>query len=135
MLQRPRKPLPPHVRPLLAECWPMWELLRRHALRPLSAAVPRGLPAAAAGHPAQGEGSKVGGGGSEAGASQTAAQQVQQAQQAQQAQHGTHAYAADPRNDDILIGIRDGVTGERSLAVCVPCLAGMGGTLQQASII
>lgn len=103
VLQRPRKPLPPHLRPLLAECWPMWELLRSHALGPLSGAVPRGVPLAAlpGAHAAAAEG----GGGASAGPAD------QPPHQAQQAKHGTHSYSPDPRNDDILIGIREGVTG------------------------
>lgn len=31
------------------------------------------------------------------------------------AKSGTHAYKQDPRNEDILIGIRDGVTGRFDL--------------------
>ena len=103
-VQRPRRqqPLPPHLRPLLQECWPLWELLRKHVLRPLppsGAAVPRPLHSAPA--PATAEGAAQGGG--SLGAS------------AQHAKHGgTHAYMPNARNDDILIGMRDGVTGWRA---------------------
>jgi branched-chain amino acid aminotransferase len=83
------EPLPDALKPLLGECWPAFELLRRHALRtgPLATAPPppRDLgPADAAAPPP--------------------------------AARGTHAYVADPRNADVLVGIRDGVTGDFDLA-------------------
>jgi hypothetical protein len=38
------EPLPEHLKPLLGECYPTWEYLRRHAVQPLAAAaVPRPL--------------------------------------------------------------------------------------------
>eukprot|EP00887_Chlorella_sp_A99_P000443 scaffold17.g443.t1 len=83
--ERQPRPLPPHLRPLLEECRPLWEALRRRALRPL---------------PPDGGG---GGEGPPGGPIR------------QQKQHGTHAYAADPRNADILVGMRDGVTGRFDL--------------------
>ncbi|GAB4823619.1 hypothetical protein N2152v2_010665 [Parachlorella kessleri] len=134
-VQRPRGPLPPHLRPLLEECWPLWEILRRHALRPQSAGVSRVphppppplLAAAAEAKPA---------GAAAVGATTAAAlanlpslvdedrgQQTGQEQQGaagaaveqEEKSHGTHSYAPDPRNEDILIGMRDGVTGTFSL--------------------
>ncbi|KAL4521258.1 hypothetical protein Ndes2437A_g05190 [Nannochloris sp. 'desiccata'] len=63
----------PSLRPLLEECRPIYEFLRRKALRPshnisLSSSHVSSLPSST----------------------------------------GTHAHAADPRNENILIGIRDG---------------------------
>lgn len=31
-----KEPMPERLRPLLGECWPMFELLRRHAITPLA---------------------------------------------------------------------------------------------------
>lgn len=37
-----KEPLPDKLKPLLGECWPAFELLRKHALRPLPAdQIPR----------------------------------------------------------------------------------------------
>lgn len=102
----------------------MYELLRRRALRPLPAAVPRPLLP------------PVGGADPAGSAAQDVQQQQQQsgeqeqqgsAQQQQGRKGGTHQYTEDPRNADILIGMRDGVTGgrlvlERLSRGCEGCL-------------
>lgn len=87
----PREPLPAALRPLLEECRPLYEMLRRRALRPgaelpLPHALPEQHDAAPATTPI---------------AAGTAG--------------GTHAHAYDPRNADVLVGIRDGVTGAYDL--------------------
>ena len=91
-----RRQLPSHLKPLLEECRPLWEMLRRRALRP----APR---------PAGSSSSSAAGGGAEGGDGE---QQRQQQQQKKKNEHGTHAYKIDPRNADVLVGMRDGVTGE-----------------------
>lgn len=87
-----RGSLPPHLAPLLEECRPLYALLRRHALKPLPSAVPR--PPGAV---------------DDAGGA---------ALQRQKQRSGTHVYVDDPRNADILIGMRDGMTGGRSGWCC-----------------
>lgn len=72
-------------------------MLQRRALRPLRTDVPRPIPPAGDG-----------------GEQQYAPQQAQQQRDVVQ-KGGTHSYAPDPRNADILIGMRDGVTGDFSL--------------------
>jgi branched-chain amino acid aminotransferase len=100
-------PLPDALKPLLGECWPMFEALRAMALRPLdswaagaagggapppplspgaaaaASTVPRPLLPAA---PAAGAG----------------------AHRRHQQHASTHDFASDPRNADVLVGIRDG---------------------------
>lgn len=79
----------------------MFDLLRRHAIAPVRPEDPsRGLPAPDAIPPCGG----VGTGGRE--------EKV-----------GSHCYASDPRNADIYIGIRDGVSGTLSLAHHACCLS------------
>jgi hypothetical protein len=40
-----KEPLPDRLKPLLGECWPAYEMLRQHALRPMPAdSVPRCVP-------------------------------------------------------------------------------------------
>ncbi|KAF6259665.1 branched chain amino acid aminotransferase [Scenedesmus sp. NREL 46B-D3] len=47
VLRDVKEPLPDRLKPLLGECWPAYEMLRRHALRPLPAdSVPRHINAA-----------------------------------------------------------------------------------------
>jgi branched-chain amino acid aminotransferase len=103
--QPPPKQLPDHLKPLLEECRPLYALLRRHALKPLcdaATAVPRPLGSGEA--DSSGHGGKPGqaaaaGGGASSGAG------------GEKQHSGTHAYLDDPRNADILVGMRDGVTG------------------------
>ena len=118
------RPLPEHLQPLLEECRPLYALLRRHALRPLGSAVPRPLGSAEdaeqqvqqqaqqgqqqtqQGQQADGGSSGGGGGG-------------QNTAQPQAMQCGSLAYLEDPRNEDVLVGMRDGVTGERHVMLCI----------------
>jgi hypothetical protein len=103
-----RGPLPAHLAPLLEECRPLYALLRRHALKPLPAAVPRPLDGGDA------DALAVAGGGSSS--------------EPQQKQHsGTHAYHSDPRNADILIGMRDGFTGAAAPCCHTTLWAGLHG--------
>lgn len=86
--------LPVELRPLLEECRAMFDLLRRHAIAPVRPEDPsRGLPAPD-GIPPYG-GVDTGG---------------------REEKVGSHCYASDPRNADIYIGIRDGVSGTLTLA-------------------
>lgn len=121
---RRERPLPEHLQPLLEECRPLYALLRRHALRPLGSAGPRPLGSAED---------------AEQQVQKEAQQRQQQAQQGQQAdsgssggvsggqntaqpqamQCGSLAYLEDPRNEDVLVGMRDGVTGERHVMLCI----------------
>lgn len=80
--------LPQRLRPLLAECWPLWDFLRQHAMKPLDTSVPAGLsvPGVAAGE----KGEKA----------------VEKSEKS-----GTHVYKQDARNADVLVGMRDGVRG------------------------
>ncbi|KAL4439885.1 hypothetical protein ABPG75_002886 [Micractinium tetrahymenae] len=105
--RRPPRPLPDHLKPLLEECRPLYALLQRRALRPLRADVPRPLGPA---------------GGTESSEQAQVEQQPPPPQQQQQEQQpggvkkgGTHSYIPDARNADIVIGMRDGVTGDFSL--------------------
>lgn len=135
-------PLPDRLKPLLGECYPIYQILKRLATRPGAPPPPRpmlspsptlpsaasatadclptapsdgGLAAGVASAAAAVEalaladgvattaGPAGAGGGGEAGKA------------AGSCKGGTHAYVPDPRNADILIGIRDGVTGEFEL--------------------
>jgi hypothetical protein len=79
-----KAPLPAHLRALLEDCRPLYEALRRRALRP-APQPPSPPPPSPSPAPAPSPGG------------------------------GTHAYAPDPRNADVLIGIRDGVSGRYDL--------------------
>ncbi|KAG2488877.1 hypothetical protein HYH03_012672 [Edaphochlamys debaryana] len=109
-----REPLPPHLRPLLSECYPLYEVLSRMALRPLAdtsrpeGAVPRPLPPA-------GTGPEAGTGTGTEGAAAEQASAGQGHEQKKKGKTGTHVYVDDPRNADVAIGIRDGVTGRFDL--------------------
>ncbi len=103
-----KEPLPDRLKPLLAECWPCFELLRTKALRPAAAdAVARPLvtrtPSTGAG---DGRASAPGDAGAAAGA---AAAPKGSGGGGGGVAGGTHAHAADPRNANVLVGIRDGV--------------------------
>lgn len=129
--QQPRTPLPDRLKPLLEECRPLYALLRRHALRPLSTAVPRLLggsrPCAAQGQQEASGRSGGGDGGSSGERGQGAGETAADGGRQQQQKGGTHVYKEDSRNADILIGIRDGVTGglagadPLSFACCARC--------------
>lgn len=100
------------LKPLLAECWPCFALLRAHAIRPAPLdAVPRHPPsrgpsssstsgdftaaaATALAAVAVGEDQKQRGPGPGAGTGVVG---------------GSHAHAADARNAEVLVGVRDGV--------------------------
>jgi hypothetical protein len=113
-VRRPRPPLPDHLKPLLEECRPLYAMLRRHALKPLracSSSVPRPLAAA--------DGSSGGGAGQAEGAAAGSSGKQRDSSDGKQQHGGTHVYDADPRNADILIGMRDGVTGARTICVVV----------------
>ncbi len=89
-------------------------MLQRRALRPLRGDVPRPLGPA---------------GGAEGAAPKQAAQAEQRPSNLKKG--GTHAYTPDPRNADIMIGMRDGVTGATQGNSCyavdtaqrLPCVA------------
>ncbi len=89
----PREPLSPQLACLVEECRPFYELLAKHALRPLTPAAPPAVPAPRV--------VDVIDAGAAAAAASTSSGH----------QGATHAYAHDPRNDDVLVGIRDGVRG------------------------
>ena len=72
----------PSLRPLLEECRPIYEFLRKKALRPLHSKVQL---------------------------------KAVQSQVQIPSSTGTHAHSADPRNENILIGIRDGVSNRFDL--------------------
>lgn len=121
---RPPRPLPDHLKPLLEECRPLYALLRRRALRPLRApSVPLPLGDGDDGHAdgkAVANGAGVGGTAAASGPSVGEWREGAAAAQAggprgssavQRPKGGTHAYEADSRNDNVLIGMRDGVTG------------------------
>jgi hypothetical protein len=104
-----REPLPDHLKPLLAQSYPIYELLRRFALKPVSAgAVPWPLPPADGQQDDQQAAAAVAGAGAPAAAAAagTAAAGAPAGEKV-----GTHVYTPDPRNADVLVGIRDGVTG------------------------
>ncbi|KAG2433280.1 hypothetical protein HXX76_008347 [Chlamydomonas incerta] len=107
-----RKPLPPSLKPLLAECYPLYDTLSRLALRPCmeglgpEGSVPRPLPAAGSGA-AEGSGAELHAG---AAAASAEAPALLADGPAGLRKTGTHVYVQDPRNEDVLIGIRDGVT-------------------------
>ncbi|PSC69247.1 aminotransferase class IV [Micractinium conductrix] len=125
---RPPRPLPDHLKPLLEECRPLYALLRRRALRPLRApSVPLPLGDGDDGHAdgkAVANGAGVGGTAAASGPSVGEWREGAAAAQAggprgssavQRPKGGTHAYEADSRNDNVLIGMRDGVTGDFEL--------------------
>lgn len=102
---RARAPLPEDARELLEECWAMYDILYKRALRPASAVVfsPPSrlflpLPALQSGHLASSASAVL-------------------ASQSPASEHvpSTHAYTPDARNRDVLVGIRDGETGTFSL--------------------
>lgn len=125
--RRPPKPLPDHLKPLLEECRPLYAMLQRLALKPLPTDVPRplGLPACieAGGGPDSGTAAAAGGGGGEGSGGLAGGGEHQReggglggtgsgsGGEGKAKKGGTHAYKPDERNADILIGMRDGVTG------------------------
>ncbi|KIY93266.1 branched-chain amino acidaminotransferase [Monoraphidium neglectum] len=108
-----REPLPDRLKPLLAECWASFELLRAHALRPDAAPGPAApLQLAAPGPPnrsasisgsAPPAGAGAGGGGGGGGGAAAGDKAVGGVS------GGSHAHAGDARNADVLVGVRDGV--------------------------
>jgi branched-chain amino acid aminotransferase len=124
----PPKPVPPApmsdaIRQLVEEARPFYYLLRRHALKPLSYeewAAEAGLPPGLA-TGGSNSGSSGGGGGGSGGGGGGAACSVdkrgrivggskdEDETERKEKKGGTHAYTADPRNADVLIGLRDGV--------------------------
>lgn len=94
-----RLTMPDHFRPLLGECQVLFGLLRHYAIEPMplqAYSVQR--PIAASGDHASG-------------ASQQAASAAAGGDGGKKEKMGTHVYLQDLRNADILIGIRNGVTG------------------------
>jgi len=89
----PSPPLSAELRALVDECAPYYQFLRSHALKP-EAVTHRAVTHQAATIGKTLTPSVEGGSGSGS---------------------GTHAYALDPRNASVLIGMRDGVTGAFSL--------------------
>ncbi|KAK9809273.1 hypothetical protein WJX72_012545 [[Myrmecia] bisecta] len=113
------KPMPDRLKPLLSECQPLYEMLRAHALQPLppeSWQVQRPLSNGAAsasdraGDSADGPGQEAGPVDGVSGV-QTSHGSVSLPGDMQRQRHGTHAYEDDERNANILIGMRDGVSG------------------------
>ena len=90
--EAPREPLQPHLATLVEECRPFYDFLLPHALRPAPLAVPPArMPVLVDdASPASAPG-------------------------APHHQGATHSYAPDPRNETVLVGIRDGVTGKFEL--------------------
>ncbi|GLC47548.1 hypothetical protein PLESTM_002100400, partial [Pleodorina starrii] len=111
-----RKPLPPHLKPLLAECYPLYDILSRQAIRPLPEAEPVPRPLSAPPPP-------PGAGEDEGRAGQADGHHPNNHHPNNHPNHlnhhpnkgGTHVYVSDPRNADVLIGIRDGVSGRFEL--------------------
>jgi hypothetical protein len=112
-----REPLPDRLKPLLSECWPAYEHLRAVALRPAAAAlepVPRGP--SGGGGPGR-TSSAASAADAEAAAAAVAAWEAARggargagaAGAGAGVAGGSHAHAADPRNADVLVGVRDGV--------------------------
>mmetsp|Transcript_14705 Transcript_14705/g.34985 ORF Transcript_14705/g.34985 Transcript_14705/m.34985 type:complete len:505 (-) Transcript_14705:563-2077(-) len=89
-----REPLPAELRPLLEECRPFYLFLKRHAIAPEPLPI-REVPPTAPGACAEAK----------------AAKRPRTAPCEGSSMGATHTYRQDPRNDDILVGIRDGVTG------------------------
>jgi len=89
--QKRRELLSGDLRTLLDECRPFYALLKRHALRPLDlvGGVPRALS----------NGEVIG------------TKRRRDDVAGNYSMGATHSYKSDPRNDDILIGIRDSVSG------------------------
>ncbi|GFR44350.1 hypothetical protein Agub_g5567, partial [Astrephomene gubernaculifera] len=142
-VREPRKPLPDHLKPLLAECYPLYDMLARLAIRPMGhfeagggggadghvagllPHVPRPLPPAAAAAAADtaAEAGATGGGAAAAAGSSVSSDSSAAAVDAaadkekgsSKSKSGTHVYLADPRNADVLVGIRDGVSGRFQL--------------------
>ena len=89
----PSEPLAPHLAALVEECRPFYNFLAPHALRPahLAAPVPMRMP--------------------------TLVDDAlpKAAPGAPHHQGATHTYVPDPRNESVLVGIRDGVTGKFEL--------------------
>ena len=130
--RRPRPPLPDHLKLLLEECRPLYTMLKRHAMKPLraSSSVPRPLGAADGGDTDGSTGiSSSGGECVQAGDAAAGRDGEQHGSSDGKQQHGgTHVYEADPRNADILIGMRDGVTGARVCGCAYVCICGALGS-------
>ncbi|PRW33103.1 branched chain amino acid aminotransferase [Chlorella sorokiniana] len=119
LTSRKERPLPEHLQPLLEECRPLYALLRRHALRPLRSAVPRLLGGAGGDEQQQQQQREAQQGqqdnNSSGDASEASNGSSQNTAAPQAMQCGSLAYLEDPRNEDVLVGMRDGVTGRFEL--------------------
>ena len=96
----PSPPLSAYLRELVDECMPYYQFLRSHALKPRAVDERRSDGATTTGN---GKTSTIG-------KTSTPSVEVEGGPAS-----GTHAYAPDPRNASVLIGMRDGVTGAFSL--------------------
>jgi len=97
------EPLPDGLKPLLGECWPAFEALRRVALRPLTGAELEQE------QPQHQQHEQMGGGGGGGGVPRPlSAKRAADPSKRGAAAAGTHAFRADPRNEDVLVGVRDG---------------------------
>lgn len=111
---RPKPPVPMSdaIRRLVEEARPFYYLLRRHALRPLPA---QEWGWAAADDDANGKRRRTHDGADATDETdakerkETEKQSEREAKRERRELGGTHAYAADSRNADVLIGVRDGV--------------------------
>ncbi|GIL89748.1 hypothetical protein Vretimale_16602 [Volvox reticuliferus] len=116
-----RKPLPAHLKPLLAETYPLYDMLSRQAIRPLTETVPRPLGMHAADGAGDANDDPVTAISSSSTPSSSAAALTRPQDGCQVPagggahRVGTHVYVQDPRNEDVLIGIRDGVSGRFEL--------------------
>ncbi|GIL57356.1 hypothetical protein Vafri_12609 [Volvox africanus] len=117
-----RKPLPVHLKPLLAETYPLYDMLSRQAIRPVRDTVPRPLGIFApdgAGddnaHAAKTVSSSSPSAAAAAAAPTSPQNEFQSPGVGGKHPGGTHVYVQDPRNEDVLIGIRDGVSGRFEL--------------------
>jgi hypothetical protein len=117
---KPPAPLPDAIRRLVEEARPFYYLLRRHALTPLAADECGGAGVGGGGGVGGLQVSGSGSGGGSGGGGDGKRRRVDGdggggggaaaiASTSQKKKGGTHAYAADPRNADVLIGVRDGV--------------------------
>ena len=96
----PSPPLSAELSALVDECMPYYQFLRSHALKPQAVDERRSDGATTTGN---GKTSTIG-------KTSTPSVEVDGGPAS-----GTHAYAPDPRNASVLIGMRDGVTGAFSL--------------------
>jgi branched-chain amino acid aminotransferase len=120
-----KEPLSDALKPLLGECWPMYEALRAMAIGPLetpagggvgggTGTTPTAMGATSVPRPllpggASGTGGATSGGGRGGGGGAENHPHPHPHPHNNNQQHvSTHAFAADPRNASVLVGIRDG---------------------------